>query len=256
MTDADESKENKAPVIEIFGPTIQGEGPMCGKRTFFVRFGGCPYRCSWCDTPYAVFPDQVKKNALWVRAETICAELELLGAEEGDWITLTGGDPVMWNEVIAELIREHRGKFKFQVETQGSLWQSWLEMCDCVVVSPKPPSSGMVNKFDPTRLRDYAAALGDRLHIKIVVFDNDDFIWATSLRPMFEDTAFYLSAGTPQLDAKYDAWTNKDTEQITKELILDNLTKLAYRVLETPELRDVTVLPQMHVLMWGTKRGV
>lgn len=38
----------KLPVIELFGPTIQGEGLMIGKRSHFVRFGGCGYRCSWC----------------------------------------------------------------------------------------------------------------------------------------------------------------------------------------------------------------
>lgn len=36
------------PVIECFGPTIQGEGALAGLPTLFVRFGGCDFRCSWC----------------------------------------------------------------------------------------------------------------------------------------------------------------------------------------------------------------
>ena len=44
-------------VSEIFGPTVQGEGPQIGCPTYFIRTGGCDYRCSWCDTPYAVFSD-------------------------------------------------------------------------------------------------------------------------------------------------------------------------------------------------------
>ena len=44
-------------ISEIFGPTIQGEGPLMGRPTVFVRTGGCDYRCRWCDTLYAVLPE-------------------------------------------------------------------------------------------------------------------------------------------------------------------------------------------------------
>ena len=40
------------PVLEIFGPTIQGEGMVIGRKTMFVRTGGCDYRCSWCDSAF------------------------------------------------------------------------------------------------------------------------------------------------------------------------------------------------------------
>ena len=39
-------------VSEVFGPTVQGEGPSCGRIATFVRLGRCDLRCSWCDTPY------------------------------------------------------------------------------------------------------------------------------------------------------------------------------------------------------------
>ena len=58
------------PVIEIFGPTIQGEGAEAGLPTHFVRLGGCDYRCSWCDTMYAVDPATVRANARAPRAPT------------------------------------------------------------------------------------------------------------------------------------------------------------------------------------------
>jgi len=44
-------------ISEIFGPTVQGEGPLIGQPTVFVRTGGCDYRCVWCDTLYAVLPE-------------------------------------------------------------------------------------------------------------------------------------------------------------------------------------------------------
>lgn len=246
----------KALVTEIFGPTIQGEGPMCGKRTFFVRFGGCPYRCSWCDTPYSVLPEQVKINSLKLTGDQIYDALKALGAKANDWITLTGGDPVLWNAPIADLISKHRGEFKFQIETQGSLWNDWLHLADCVVVSPKPPSSGMLHKFDHEMLLDYAGALGSKLHIKTVAFNDEDLKWITSLRPQFEDIDFYISAGTYQEQIDNPEDENYVTQTNIQLGILEGLRDIAEYVLRTPELKDVTVLPQMHVLMWGTKRGV
>ena len=40
-------------VNEIFGPTIQGEGPHTGRLVGFLRLAGCNLACSWCDTPYS-----------------------------------------------------------------------------------------------------------------------------------------------------------------------------------------------------------
>lgn len=40
------------PVSEVFGPTIQGEGPYAGRSVLFLRLGLCNLSCSWCDTPY------------------------------------------------------------------------------------------------------------------------------------------------------------------------------------------------------------
>ena len=43
-------------VQSIFGPTIQGEGPLMGTKTNFIRLAGCDYRCTWCDSMVAVDP--------------------------------------------------------------------------------------------------------------------------------------------------------------------------------------------------------
>ena len=39
-----------ANVSELF-VSFQGEGVHAGRRQAFVRFGGCPLRCRYCDTP-------------------------------------------------------------------------------------------------------------------------------------------------------------------------------------------------------------
>src|SRR4051794_6252753 len=87
------SRTHTYPVIEIFGPTIQGEGALAGAPTMFVRFGGCDYRCSWCDSMYAVDPAQVRENAVKMEPQEIIGELlRQLGAARGKgmWVTLSG----------------------------------------------------------------------------------------------------------------------------------------------------------------------
>jgi 7-carboxy-7-deazaguanine synthase len=43
----------KLVVTEIFH-SLQGEGPMLGTPSVFIRLGGCiEPLCPWCDTPYA-----------------------------------------------------------------------------------------------------------------------------------------------------------------------------------------------------------
>ena len=58
-------------ISEIFGPTVQGEGPLIGRPTVFVRTGGCDYRCTWCDTLYAVLPAYHDEWALMTPADII-----------------------------------------------------------------------------------------------------------------------------------------------------------------------------------------
>ena len=41
----------KLPVLEIFGPTFQGEGRAIGQKTMFVRTAGCDYHCDWAILP-------------------------------------------------------------------------------------------------------------------------------------------------------------------------------------------------------------
>lgn len=225
------------PVMEIFGPTIQGEGPMIGRRSHFVRFGGCPYRCTWCDSMHAVLPAEVKKNAKWMTPQRIIDTLQALPF--ASWVTLTGGDPVMWD--LTALVANPY--FRWQVETEGALWQPWLEQCHMVAVSPKGPSSGMRHKLDTAMLTKYETHLGsERMALKVVVFTVDDFDFARYIHERYSAIPFYISVGTP-LEGNAD------------ETILEGLRNLADDVLAANWCADVTLLPQMHALIWGHKQG-
>lgn len=241
----------KLPVIELFGPTIQGEGALCGTVSHFIRLGGCSYRCIWCDSMHAVDPALVKQNATWMSAKDIAKAVssELVSADKM-WVTLSGGDPAIWDcgPIITALKLEG---FKVAIETQGAYYRSWFDKLDHVTVSPKPPSSGMAPLLSHAVLTEYATQLQSRgiSHcMKVVIFDEEDLDWAARLHGAY-DMPFYLSAGT-------QSPTRGETLEKTREIILDQYLWLAEKVLKRPGLYDCIVLPQMHALLWGHKLGV
>jgi 7-carboxy-7-deazaguanine synthase len=124
-------------ISEIFGPTIQGEGALVGKPTVFVRTGGCDYRCSWCDTLYAVLPEHRGEWHKMDAEEILQRVQELSGGPI--LVTLSGGNPALQPlELLLDL--GHERGFTFALETQGSIAREWFAKLDYLVLSPKPPS--------------------------------------------------------------------------------------------------------------------
>lgn len=225
------------PVIEIFGPVIQGEGAMIGRQTHFVRFGGCEFSCVWCDTPYAVDPEQVRRNSVKLSAAEIVAQLRTLGSHT-PWVTLSGGNPAL-HRLDALIDGLHTAGYQVAVETQGTRYRPWLEQCDLVTVSPKPPSSQMTQEIAAlerfTRLPEVS--------FKVVIFDDADLAFARDVHRAYPHVPFYLQVG------------NHVGEDDTVAL-LARLDWLARRTLADPELGAAIVLPQLHVLLYGNRRGV
>ena len=81
-------------ISEIFGPTIQGEGPLVGRPTVFVRTGGCDYRCTWCDTLYAVLPEYHDEWTPMTPAAIMARVNELAGGKPV-LVSLSGGNPAL-----------------------------------------------------------------------------------------------------------------------------------------------------------------
>lgn len=235
-------------VVEIFGPTIQGEGPCAGRVTHFVRFGGCDYRCEWCDTPDAVLPERVRL-ADDLTADEIVARLDAL--LPAPMVVLSGGNPALWrlNDLIELLEDRYR---TIAVETQGSRWCDWLALVQSLVISPKPPSSGELSARNAQRFErfmDRVLMLRAPVNavLKVVVFDTDDLTWAQGVHADYPDVPFYLSAGTDPDDADHAA---------TVAGVGNRYAWLCERVANDRAWHDVTVLPQLHVIAWGHKVGV
>lgn len=234
-------------VSEIFGPTIQGEGALIGRPTVFVRTGGCDFRCSWCDSLHAV-------DAAWrdtwapMSAEAVLAEVERLSGGAPVLVTLSGGNPAI--QPLGALIAAGREKgHRFAMETQGSIARDWFCGLDMLVLSPKPPSSGMATDWASVAACVEAAGQAETI-LKIVVFDEADYAWARDAAARFPGLPVCLQPGNHTPPPPGD-----DTATVDQAGIDARMRWLIGRVMQDRWF-DARVLPQLHVMLWGNRRGV
>jgi 7-carboxy-7-deazaguanine synthase len=239
-------------VVEIFGPTLQGEGQDIGMPCYFIRFGGCDFRCgqrsdgTWrtdgwvCDSLHAVLPEEVRLAPKLTDDEIVEALMKL--PKGPMWVIFSGGNPLLHE--LGDLVEKlHHLGFKVAVETQGTVWKDWLNSVDLVTVSPKPPST--FQKYGAGSLDTFMAKLvGPRVCVKIVIWDEDDIKWAELVYEWTEDVPFYLSV--------CNDWHKPDSvadllerQRWIHETIIKRESNLA----------EVPLLPQLHVLLWGNSRG-
>ncbi len=149
-------------VAEIFR-SIQGEGRLTGAESIFVRTSGCNLRCRWCDTPYASWTPEGEDLSV----EEIAGRVEELATatpEEGTaqtpsarptvaalWsdgersegpvshVVLTGGEPMLFAELIPLTAGLRRTKMHVTIETAGTLYLPVA--CDLMSISPKLSNS-------------------------------------------------------------------------------------------------------------------
>jgi 7-carboxy-7-deazaguanine synthase len=246
----------KLPVTEIFGPTIQGEGALQGVPAYFLRFGGCDYRCEWCDSPHAVLPQAVRQNKRMTPDE-ICDTLSAL-TPGPRWIVITGGNPALHDlsDVLSGL---HDRRFRIAIETQGSKYKAWLESCESICVSPKPPSAGMSMNVVESNLDRFCQRFDTRdprVFFKVVVFDQADYEWARTLHQRFKWVPMFLSAGNDagRTVANPDRVDERTLDQIQRDLLSRARWLTNYTMVDVA-MQDVRVQTQMHVLYWGNERG-
>jgi 7-carboxy-7-deazaguanine synthase len=238
------------PVLEIFGPTIQGEGMVIGQKTMFVRTAGCDYSCRWCDSAFT-WDGSAKEEIRQMTAEEIWNRLVELGGDRFNHVTISGGNPALIKALdeLISLLKEN--KIRVALETQGSRWQDWFYDIDDLTISPKPPSSGMNTDF--AVLDDIIERLSKRervanVSLKVVVFDEKDFAYAKFVHARYPNIPFYLQVGNEDV-VELDDFTLR-----TK--LLEKLEWLIEKTVQTKEMNDARVLPQLHALVWGNKRGV
>lgn len=230
-------------IAEIFGPTIQGEGALIGQPTVFVRAGGCDYRCSWCDSLHAV-ESKYRHDWAVMEAAEIMAEVARLSGQRPLTVSISGGNPAIqdFGPVIA-LGREQG--YRFACETQGSVASEWFADLALLVLSPKPPSSGQVTDWAAFDACLVAAQAAEKV-MKIVIFDDRDLEWAKAAASRYPNLPLYLQPGNPETDPQLPV----DPARVAERLLwlVDATVAKGWLV---PH-----ILPQLHVLIWGNRRGV
>lgn len=235
-------------VSEIFGPTIQGEGALIGQPTVFVRTGGCDYRCSWCDSLHAV-DSRFRAEWLPMTAPEILAGVRALSGDVPIMVSLSGGNPAI--QPLGELIRLGRAQgYQFAMETQGSVSRDWFSDLDVLVLSPKPPSSAMKTDWDALQTCIGAAGPGPRTVLKFVVFDQADYDYARAAAARFPGLPVFLQPGNHTPPGVDGTAVCVDTEGLNRRMLWLVETVAADRWF------GAHVLPQLHVMLWGNKRGV
>lgn len=224
-------------VSEVFGPTVQGEGPSLGRRCGFVRLGRCNLSCSWCDTPYTW--DWARHDpSVELSRRPVASMLAELLAMDVPMVVVTGGEPMLQQRHLPALLEPLRAAgIRIEMETSGSIapLPRTVELVDRFNVSPKLASSGMELelRIDDRALRVLASS--GKAAFKFVVAD------------VAELDEVGVLVDTHDLR---DIWVMP--EGTDPETVVTRLRELTEPVVA----RGWNVTTRLHVLVWGDRRGV
>ncbi|PWJ63371.1 MULTISPECIES: radical SAM protein [unclassified Fibrobacter] len=99
-------------ISEIF-LSIEGEGIRTGAPAVFIRLFGCNLRCKYCDSMYAVEGDDFQNM-------TPQEVLEKVKSFNTQFVTLTGGEPLIHKDVKVLLKILDDSGYEINIETNGT----------------------------------------------------------------------------------------------------------------------------------------
>ena len=223
-------------VNEIF-KSIQGEGPNFGKPAIFLRTAQCNLKCTWCDTKYTWdwknydFQKEVKEMTI---DEVKDAILDL----EIKHLVITGGEPLLQQDVLADLLSFLKPDFYVDVETTCTILPNKMltDLIDQWNVSPKTKNSGNPLELCENNECYYFFANQENCFFKYVVENESDIP---------EIKKFVTKYNIPENRVQLMTQASTKEEISMKEKSISELAKL----------HNFSFSPRLHVAMWGSQRG-
>ena len=222
-------------ISEIF-QSIQGEGPSAGEPATFVRLAHCNLTCTWCDTKYTWDFTQFRYEDEVSRVEVGEVVQRVRGAAR---VILTGGEPLLQQPAIAELLSAVATESVVEIETNGTILPlpELLARVDQWNVSPKLSSAG-----DSERRRLRATPLETlrdtgRAWLKLVIGSDAD---------LGEADALLARSG----------WPRERVLFMPEARTRDELSARMPAVRAACDARGIGLSPRLHVERWDGRRGV
>ena len=227
-------------VAEVFGPTVQGEGPSAGRRAGFIRLMGCNLGCSWCDSAFTWDSSRYELRGQATRTPVADIVTRAMAGNPG-LVVITGGEPLLhqsqagWLPLLSALTEAGAD---IEIETNGTQAPD-LVTIDRVTrfnVSPKLAHAG-----DPeaARIRPLALRALDatgKAVFKFVCRGPDDVAEAACIAEAVGILA-------------HRVWIMP--EGVTVAAITSGLGQLA----DAAVAAGFNVTTRLHVLAWGDERG-
>ena len=223
-------------ISEIF-ESIQGEGNNAGKHAVFLRTSECNLKCVWCDTKYTWdwknydYSKEVNEMSI----QEVRQSLEQFRIRH---LVITGGEPLMQQDDLAELLTFLKPEFYVEVETNGTILpnNALSTLVDQWNVSPKTKNSG--NPLEMCEDNECYTFFSKKknCYFKYVVESEDDLIEIN------------------QFISKYSLKKDRVllmTQAITKEEILAKENN----VFTISKKNSLGFSPRLHVMKWGSQRG-
>jgi len=151
-------------IAEVFH-SIQGESTHAGRPCVFVRLTGCNLRCVWCDTAYAFHGGT---------SMTVSEVVERVRGYGCEWVEITGGEPLLQDDVYELMQTLVDEGFSVMLETGGSVPIDRVPLGVRRIVDVKCPGSGEVERNHWENVDQ----LRDCDELKFVLADRDDYEWA------------------------------------------------------------------------------
>ena len=196
--------------------SVQGESTYTGLPCIFIRLTGCNLRCSWCDTAYAFHEG---KN---MSIDEILQKVANFGIH---LVEITGGEPLMQDNVYILMRRLIESGYKVMLETGGSISLERVPKEVIKIMDLKCPGSGEQEKNNLDNLK----LLVPHDEVKFVILDKKDYEWSRDIikRYKINETARILMS--PVFD-------KLELKEIVKWILKDRL--------------PVRLQTQLHKIIW------